>query len=387
MKKFLALSQAVAVALSSVAMADNDVIFDAKVGGGVYSTDSAAKKGTSGLIDVSGVLVIGDANRSNIKVDMGLLSTVRDGGVEVVEADIAAKGRYLEDGKFGFEVAGLPFKYRKDDRYYELSVIEVSAIVKLAEGNGHQLIAKAGINPFTKRTYKNPYDSFTTYYDPVEVSDGFFYNPSYAEVYGAPAHVHDPAVNGTWNDNREVYYGGGTMTSSVNTSFDSSERSIRFPVAVEYKYDDGKKLTINAMAYYTLRMGRDSLQQVDNWRDQYDGYVSYSNVHWQTCYDYDSEGRVVDSYYCNPYNIQYQGQGRVVERSSYVTELAGKGFTAHTVGGKAEANYKVFENEYMKLLLNGTVRAELDTHVMDGTVGAVRTSKRLGATAGAIVRF
>lgn len=387
MRSFLVLGQAFAVALSSAALAGDDVIFDAKVGGGVYSTDSAAKKSTGGLIDVSGVLVIGDPDRSNIKVDMGLLSTVRDGGVELVEADVSAKGRYFENGRFGFEVAGLPFKYRKDDRYYELSVIEVSAVVKLAEGGGHQVIAKAGINPFTKRTYRNAYDSFTTHYDPVAVSDGFIYSPDYAEVYGAPSYYHDRAADGGWADNSEVYFGGGTLTSRVDTHFDTSERSVRFPIAVEYKYDNGKKLTINAMAYYTLRVGRDSLQQVDNWRDQYDGYVSYSNVHWNTCYEYDSEGHVRGSYYCDPYNVQYGGEGRIVEYTTNTTELAGTGFTAHTVGGKAEANYKVFENEHMKLLLNGTVRAELDTHVLDGEVGLFRTSKRFGASAGAVVRF
>lgn len=387
MKGILVLGQVQSL-VATAAYAGDDVIFDVKTGGGYYSTDSAAKQSTGGMIDVSGVLVIGNAKRSNMTAEIGLVSAVRDGGTELTEADVTFRGRYLEDGKFGFEVSALPFKYRKDDRYYEFSGIEVSALMKVAEGGGHQLVAKAGINPFVHRGYGNDFGSYNTNYAPEAVGSGSFNIPDSAHVFGAPFYQHDPDVDYNYfHDNRDVYFGGGTRTTSVNTSFDTGENSIRFPIALEYKYDNGQKLTINATAYYTLRVGRDSLAQVDKWRDQYDGYVSYSNVHWDICYDTDEDGDEY-SYYCNPQNTQYAGEGRIIDGYWNETELAAKTFVGHTVGGKGEVNYEVFKNNTVKVLLNGTVRAELDSHVMvDGDVGTARTSKRFGALAGAIVRF
>ena len=133
-----------------------------------------------------------------------------------------------------------------------------------------------GINPITKRTYGNDFGSFQTNYDPVEVSDGYMTSPSSAHVYGAPGYYHDRDANNTYADNRDVYFGGGTMNRSVNSSFDTSEYSVRIPITLEYKFKSkDEKLVIQAVAYYQLRAGVDKLTQSDSYVDRYNGYVSY----------------------------------------------------------------------------------------------------------------
>lgn len=374
----------VSVVANSFALAgeDDGVIFDAGVNSGVFRhADGLGNKQVNPMVEINGALVIGDLDASNVSVDMGMITTVRDGGAKVTTADVALKGRYLpRENRVGFE-ASIPFKYRRDDNYYEFSALEVSAIVKVAEGNGHQLLAKVGLNPFTKRTYGNNFGTTVTQYDPAVASDGFIDTPDYAQVYGAPQYVHDGRADHTFNDNRGVYFGGGTLTRDVVTNFDTSEYSLRVPVAIEYKYrSSNKKLVIHAVAYYTMRAGVDTLTQNDSFRDQYDGYVSYSNVNWNVCYD--TRG----SYLCNPHNLQYDGMGQIVDRYDNSTTLESKGFLAHNFGGKVDARYSIYKNHVTEVMLNIQGRAEVDTHVMDA-VGSAHTAARVMATGGAIVRW
>ena len=280
------------IAAGTSAFADSSPkVFDLGMRAGRYESDSVYEDSKGTLLDVSGALVLGDSFRSNLKLDLDLMAKVRDGQGDFSDANVTLKGRYLKEGRWGFEVSGLPFKYSRDDIFYELSFVEVSAVLKIAEGKGHQLLALAGINPFTTRNSLNTYES--------------------------------------------------TETATAKTRFATLEYSVRLPISIEYKYKRGKKLTITAIAHYVLRAGRDSLNKVET------------------------------------YGI----------RVPQVTELEHKNFLGHNLAGVGEINYRLTNSRGKQLLLNGTVQAELDSHVQDFGVQVSRVSTRLMTMAGVIVRF
>lgn len=375
--RYLLVFQVLVLALTGAASAelDDDIIFETQVGGGVYKAKRGPEKSSDGVVDITGVLRIGKQDEATIELDMALLSTIRGDNPMALEGEVSLKGKLMFSDRFGIEVSGLPFRYVRDNGYYELSAVVLSAVVKPVNSNGHQVEVKAGINPYTKRTYRHDLKGSVTEFDPVEYGDGFFYQPFEAEVYGAPDYD---------GSNDDVYFGGGLKYRTIYTSFDMAERSVRVPISVNYKFNDGSgRLTIKAEAYYVLRIGADSLRQTDRVVDDYYGYVSYSNVYWNRCWDPEDERY----YQCNPYDVQYSGEGRVTEAQDIITQLASSKIFAHTVGGKAQATFRVFKKDVLEILLNGQIRAEFDSHVMDGAVGTERSSKRFVGTGGVIGRF
>lgn len=377
------------VSASARAAEEDGVIFDAGAGAGVYGQKGQA---TDFVVDVSGTLVLdtsgfsGDNGR--LTSELALIMSGRQ-GVEDLRAT-PIKFREIVDGRVGFEVSGFPMKYRRDDGYYEISAVDVRLVYEGeigGDGSPHKVTLTGGVNPFTRRNYGNSVGGFVTNEDPVAVSEGYVQRPEHARVFGAPDYRHDPGVNGTYLDNRDVWFGGGTMERQIRTSFDTSESSFRVPLSAEYKFrSQDKKLTLKATAYYTLRVGRDSLTQNDRYSDLYRGYVSYTNVAWHTCED--DRGRLYD---CDPHGYQYNGDGVIEQRYTNSTGLDARTFSAHVVGGQGEALYSLYKSEAMELLLNGRLRGEYDSHVMvpgrDGNVQNARDSLHYVGTGGVLVRF
>ena len=354
---------------------DDGIIFDSKVAAGIYRKNAAGGSNTSAMVDISGVLTIGekDNESGHYSVEMGLKTALQNGSAQVVSADVALKGRFLPDGnKVGIQ-ASIPFKYRKNDNYYEFSAVEVSAVFRMVEGGGNQLLGTVGINPFTKRTYGNNIPTSSTNQLTVNTGPNTFNNPGTATIPGQDDYYYDNSSN----IQQPVNFGGGTMNRNVSTSFDTSEYSLRIPVSIEYNYKSpDKKLVIQAVAYYTLRLGADALVETDSYSDQYKGQVSYTNVAW-AC---DSNNNCNDSAY------QVSGQGQITNKYANNNTLASQWFVGQNVGAKLDVQYSIYKSPVMEMLLDFQAQADVDTHVMDA-IGVSHVSSTEVVEGGAIVRF
>lgn len=260
-------------------------IFTAGMRGGYYGTDSVYEHSQGYLLDLKGQVVVGDPRRTNFTADIDAMAKIRNNQIDFSDADATFKARYLKEGRWGFELSALPIHYRFDDLFYELSAVEVSAVLKLAESREQQLTARAGVNPYTKRYYIDNY------------------------------------------------------VDTDQAKFKAVERSARMPIAVEYRYGAGarSKFEIRAVAVYVLRVGRDSLDR--------------------------SSGTIGSK------------------------ELEGRNFYAHSAVGEGELNFRVSNYNGRATYLNGTVRAEYESHSQDFGVQVSRSSGRMLALGGLLVRF
>ncbi|MEW6055068.1 MAG: hypothetical protein AB1540_00510 [Bdellovibrionota bacterium] len=383
-----------AVLTAPFSQADSDLIFDTKVGTGTYHASGYTEGSTRGVVDLKGVLMIGDPDRLSGRIDMGFMAGIRDQRASIAEWEVSAKGRYFFNKTWGIEltgfpgIVGLPGKGVEADRYLELSLIEVSVVAKMHKSKDQELLARIGINPYTKRTYESSFESSQTRSDAVLVPPGVFYEPDYAKIDGEPEYAHNSRADNTRADNSEVYFGGGTLERTVDTRYEIAERSFRLPVSIEYKYRSGdKRLVIEAVAYYTLRIGSEAVRRNNEYSDRFRGNVSYSNVAWHTCYDRYSEG----AYYCDPVSYDYSGYGTVIENTSDSLGLSSRGFMGHSVGARGSVNYEVFRSDALKFFLGAQARAEYDSNVIKNPkrmdMSQVRESFRGAVLATGTIRF